>query len=184
MSNILSFIQNVDLAVKGYALNLHTPYLDGIAKLITLLGSLAGMTIISLLVSALLATRRRTREAVFLYLNFFLTNFLMSYLKMQIGRNRPVGALVEVTGYSFPSGHAMVSMAFYGFMALLVPRDTSWGRIARKGLFLLIFLIGCTRIYLRVHYLSDVLAGWILGALCLFISRKSLAAAQNHFPQS
>jgi undecaprenyl-diphosphatase len=109
--------------------------LDGIAKLITLLGSLAGMTIISLLVSALLATRRRTREAVFLYLNFFLTNFLMSYLKMQIGRNRPVGALVEVTGYSFPSGHAMVSMAFYGFMVCWFPGTPAGEGSRAKGYF-------------------------------------------------
>ncbi|MDT2294513.1 phosphatase PAP2 family protein [Paenibacillus larvae] len=79
--------------------------------------------------------------------------------------------MVDATGYSFPSGHAMVSSSFYGFMVYLL-----WKHQRRKwraawlipwlGAFV-IFLIGFSRIYVGVHYPSDVLAGFAAGGIWL-----------------
>lgn len=99
---------------------------------------------------------------------------LMAVLKNLFGRPRPENPLLRtVSGLSFPSGHALLSVAFYGLLIYLV-----WQNIANKLLrwvliillILLILIIGISRIYLRVHYASDVLAGFAMGVIWLVLS--------------
>lgn len=93
---------------------------------------------------------------------------LNSLIKGLIERERPAGPwLIEETGFSFPSGHAMVSIIFYGLIGYLVWVNV---RSGRKAAWLvpvltvaLIMCIGLSRIYLGVHYPSDVLAGFAAG---------------------
>lgn len=96
-------------------------------------------------------------------------------LKLVFRRPRPdVLRLVEQSGYSFPSGHAMNSMIFYGLAAyLLVRRGRHWSRYLVAGFVaVLVLLIGLSRIYLGVHYASDVLAGFLIGAGWLIIAAR------------
>lgn len=94
-------------------------------------------------------------------------------LKIIIMRPRPTAAthLVPVGGYSFPSGHAAASMVYFGFLILLTYYFVKRQR-SRRWLMLLwvslILLIGLSRVYVGVHNVSDVLAGWCwgLGGLC------------------
>lgn len=100
--------------------------------------------------------------------------FMLNYiLKLIFSRARPIDInIITETGYSFPSGHAMISLAIYGFLAyLLWESDYKYKKIGVSLLVLLIVLIGISRIYLGVHYTSDVIAGFIvsLGYLLLFI---------------
>lgn len=100
--------------------------------------------------------------------------FMLNYiLKLIFSRTRPIDInIITETGYSFPSGHAMISLAIYGFLAyLLWESDYKYKKIGVSLLVLLIVLIGISRIYLGVHYTSDVIAGFIvsLGYLLLFI---------------
>ena len=100
--------------------------------------------------------------------------FMLNYiLKLIFSRARPIDInIITETGYSFPSGHAMISLAIYGFLAyLLWKSDYKYKKIGVSLLVLLIVLIGISRIYLGVHYTSDVIAGFIvsLGYLLLFI---------------
>jgi membrane-associated phospholipid phosphatase len=99
---------------------------------------------------------------------------LMFLLKTMFGRQRPDIPLIrEVHGLSFPSGHALMSVTFYGLLIFIV-----WETVKKAWLkwtlcillFFLILLIGFTRIYLRVHYPSDVFAGLAMGFLWLVIS--------------
>lgn len=99
---------------------------------------------------------------------------LMFFLKHLFGRLRPdIPLLKEAQGLSFPSGHAFMSVTFYGLLVYII-----WQTVKNKWvrftlcvlLILLILVIGFSRIYLRVHYPSDVLAGFATGFLWLVIS--------------
>jgi membrane-associated phospholipid phosphatase len=99
---------------------------------------------------------------------------LMLLLKNLFRRKRPLAPLLNaVKGLSFPSGHAIMAVTFYGFIIYIlfhtVSNDTV-KYILTALLVILIGLIGFSRIYLRVHYLSDVLAGFIIGLLWLIVS--------------
>jgi len=98
---------------------------------------------------------------------------LMFGLKHLFDRNRPlIPLLKEAGGFSFPSGHALMSVTFYGLLIYIVfkgfkNKPLKWTLIAL--LLLLILVIGFSRIYLRVHYASDVIAGFCVGLLWLVI---------------
>lgn len=78
--------------------------------------------------------------------------------------------LVTETGYSYPSGHAMASMAFYGAILVLVKHsDTKYKKVIFISTAILIFLIGVSRVYLGVHYPSDVIGGWVWAYLILVV---------------
>ena len=114
---------------------------------------------------------KKIRKAFLINLIFvFMLNYI---LKLIFSRTRPIDInIITETGYSFPSGHAMISLAIYGFLAyLLWKSDFKYKKIGVSLLVLLIVLIGISRIYLGVHYTSDVIAGFIvsLGYLLLFI---------------
>ena len=99
---------------------------------------------------------------------------VMSLLKLYFSRTRPLTPILqEVQGFSFPSGHAMSAMTFYGLLIYLVYRYIQ-GAIPKSLLVgflaLFILLIGISRIYLRVHYTSDVLAGFAMGIIWLVLS--------------
>ncbi len=93
-------------------------------------------------------------------------------LKVLVARPRALDALVTKNDFSFPSGHAMIAIALYGFLIYMGRRHikTVWiRRIAMLALTILILLIGLSRLYLGVHYVSDVLAGYLIGGAALFV---------------
>lgn len=99
---------------------------------------------------------------------------LMFLLKNIFDRPRPLIPLLEpVKGLSFPSGHALMSMSFYGLLIFIIwenvyNRKLKW--TLTVALLILILLIGFTRIYLRLHYFSDVIAGFAAGIIWLSLS--------------
>lgn len=99
---------------------------------------------------------------------------LMFLLKMLFNRPRPLIPLLrEAAGLSFPSGHAMMSFSFYGLLIYLVWHNVKKGWLRSTAIVFLLFLIlliGFSRIYLRVHYASDVLAGFCVGIIWLVLS--------------
>lgn len=99
---------------------------------------------------------------------------LMILLKQLFQRKRPLSPLLKAAkGLSFPSGHAIMAVTFYGLLIFIVQQSMiiDWLKgLLTILLILLILLIGFSRIYLRVHYTSDVLGGFIIGALWLMIS--------------
>ena len=91
--------------------------------------------------------------------------------KFIVQRPRPEGfRLIAESGYSFPSGHSMVAMAFYGLLAWMAwryERDTFVKWVSVIGFGLVVALVGISRVYLGVHYASDVIAGFCLAAAWL-----------------
>ncbi|CAN5357756.1 hypothetical protein BH09BAC2_BH09BAC2_21690 [soil metagenome] len=100
---------------------------------------------------------------------------LMLFLKYFFHRDRPMEPLMNVArGYSFPSGHALMSVTFYGLLIFLVWQKKHTGRFWKMLLTILfiflILMIGTSRIYLKVHYASDILAGYSMGFVWLLLS--------------
>ena len=102
-------------------------------------------------------------------------------LKQIVQRPRPDGfRLIAESGYSFPSGHSMVSMAFFGLLAWMVwtyEKDRTMRLIWCALFSLVIVMVGVSRIYLGVHYASDVLAGFCVSLLWLVFYTKVVAPA-------
>ena len=93
-------------------------------------------------------------------------------LKEIFHRGRPLGAIVAETSSSFPSAHALISIAFYAFVFYLLARNAKSNfskYLLISALFLIPVLLGFSRLYLGVHYLSDVLAGYAIGDIWFLI---------------
>jgi len=98
----------------------------------------------------------------------------MLLLKQLFQRKRPLSPLLKAAkGLSFPSGHAIMAVTFYGLLIYILQHSVAvdWIKwIATILIVVLILLIGFSRVYLRVHYASDVAAGFVIGLLWLIIS--------------
>src|SRR5204862_1243419 len=99
---------------------------------------------------------------------------LMLLLKQLFQRKRPLSPLLKAAkGLSYPSGHAIIAVTFYGLLIYILQHTitSDWLKVFFTALLVvLILLIGFSRVYLRVHYASDVTAGFIIGSLWLIIS--------------
>jgi membrane-associated phospholipid phosphatase len=108
---------------------------------------------------------------------------LMFVLKHLFRRNRPLKPLLfEAKGKSFPSGHAMNAVCFYGLLLHMNLHSVAaayWHTAAIVITVLLVLAIGFSRIYLMVHYASDVLAGFIIGCCWLYICLHTLERLQH-----
>lgn len=126
--------------------------------------------------------RRKRAEAGWIAVSLIGASLIDNGLKAWIARPRPalVPHLAQVTDASFPSGHAMVSAALYLTLALMLAEGAKgWApRVALVAFAsLIVVLIGCTRVFLGVHWPSDVLAGWSFGtawALAVFAANRWL----------
>ena len=141
-----------------------------IAKFITNFGGAIFLIILTIL---LLVVLKNKKVGLSICINLVVVTILNQLLKRLLQRPRPTEfRIIEETGYSFPSGHSMVSMAFYGYLIYLIYRfvkDKYLKWISIVLLSLLICLIGISRIYLGVHYTSDVLGGFLISISYLVI---------------
>jgi undecaprenyl-diphosphatase len=136
---------------------------------LTGLGSIAILTVVVLGAVGLLVARKRSREAAMLFCASGSGLILLNILKVVFGRPRPPVAMhvVEVGNSSFPSGHAMLSAIVYLSLAMVFARGAegeSEGRFAVAAGVLVTLMVGVSRVYLGVHWPTDVIAGWALGA--------------------
>lgn len=151
---------------------------------ISALGGFTVMTLFGLAGVAWLLSQRKRAEAGWIAASMIGASTINALMKDWIGRPRPtlVPHLVEVTHASFPSGHAMTSAAVYSTLALMLGEGVQQrgGRVALTLFFgALVVLIGCSRVYLGVHWPSDVLGGWCFGtawALLVFAGNRWLHA--------
>jgi undecaprenyl-diphosphatase len=163
-------------------------WLDIAAADLTALGSVTNLTIVVLFVCSLFLSIGRWRAALLMVLASSGGLVLSQGLKSLYERERPPLELhaVEVINASFPSGHAMMSAAIYLSLGALVARLVRQRRIkvlAVGGALILAVLIGLSRVYLGVHWPTDVLAGWCLG--CAWAAAVWLAAyvAERRWPE-
>ena len=141
-----------------------------IAKFVTNFG---GAIFLILLTVILFIVIKNKKIGASILGNLVIVTILNQVLKAILQRPRPTEfRIVEETGYSFPSGHSMASMAFYGYLIYLIYKHIEnkyikWTLIALLSI--LICTIGVSRIYLGVHYTSDVLGGFLISISYLII---------------
>lgn len=158
----------VDLSVLAWMQAHDAPGLETLARVVSALGSEVVAVLLVGLVGYFIY-ERRYGAAVSLVVTTAGAQLLNDVLKALFARTRPapVAGYIAAQSFSFPSGHAMVSAAFYLFLAYLAWQTLhGWPRgLVVGGLVLLILAIGVSRVYLGVHYLTDVLAGYSAGGI-------------------
>lgn len=144
---------------------------------ITELGSTVAVTAVAVLTLALAVTIGPWRHGIAGALTTLVASLLNGSIKLAIARHRPdlLEPLIQERGFSFPSGHAAMAMVAYGILAVVIgrsrlPRSVRAGLIG--ALLMLVLLIGVSRVWLGVHYPTDVLAGWTAGAVIVLLYRS------------
>lgn len=152
-----------------------TPWVNTITIIITQLGNQVFVFLCSVIITFYMFLKRKF-DIIVSYVIAIIGGGLLNFtLKIVIQRERPISedTLTKVAGFSFPSGHAMLSVIFFGMIAYILTREIKslkLNLIIILSAGFIIFLIGFTRIYLQVHYLSDVIAGYVGGLFWLSVN--------------
>ncbi len=162
--------------------SLRTDWLTDLAEVFTALGSAPAMIAVALVAGGLFGWRRRWTEVGVLAAATVIILIASPAIKEVVDRPRPTGGLVEASNEAYPSGHAAHAV-IYAWLAMTIavrvrPGWTYGTALIVAGLALAI-VVGLTRVYLGVHYLSDVIGGWALGVTA-FAGCAAVAMAISH----
>lgn len=159
---VIAFDQTIQESVRGQLPNLSTRFF----KLITVIGNTVSQIAIAIMSVTFCYLKKWYPQARFIAVNAIISGICILSLKLIFQRVRPtLPHLVFAGGYSFPSGHSMGTFMIFGCIIILLQYympNSIWKLLCQGILGLLIFLIGLSRIYLGVHFPTDVLAGFIL----------------------
>ena len=168
-------ITEFDKTIISFVQGLENPLLTTTMKFFTFVGAGNTIKVLAFITVIFLFFFLKQRSKILLFIVVLIgSHYVFRVLKALFQRVRPdLNRLIEIGGYSFPSGHATNAMTFYGSLAFLL-----WSHIpTRQGRTILIvfsasmiFLIGLSRIYLGVHYPSDVIAGYFAGGFWLVLA--------------
>ena len=157
-----SALSQLDTTVSNFMKDIENSSLTNTMILLTRLGEWYGIVFISALTVLALMYGKRKRDALIFSL-FLIVGFLLeSIAKIATQRERPPYGIIHVSGYSFPSGHAMMTALLFLLICYLYRK-----RLLYIISIFIVSLVGFSRIYLNVHWLSDVIAGYAL-AICMF----------------
>ena len=159
-----------DIAILQSIYKLHTPLLNQIMTGITFLGNGSTLIYLSSIVMIFLLVSKKFVSAFTLVIVTSGGIGLNVWLKNIFSRVRPAlwERIVDVNSFSFPSGHAMVSLIVYGFIGyLLIANFRSWSSVFLFFTALIILAIGFSRLYLGVHWPTDIIAGYAAGLVWL-----------------
>lgn len=173
---VLSFlvITKKDIYLDSLVYNFISKYitnnLTNIVKYLTYIGS--ALVVIGITIFVLIFFKNK-KYALYMAINLLAITIFQYILKNIFSRTRPIDInLIEENGYSFPSGHSLTAMAFYGFIiySIYVSDISKHDKTLFITLFsILIFITGLSRIYLGVHYFTDVLGGFTFSLFYLII---------------
>lgn len=169
---------SLDLMITDFVVNnLRAPWFTPVMRVLSDIAAAPSLIVMLIVLAAFVPGRR---PGWFCTLNIAGTTLLNQLLKALIRRPRPDVALrlAHAGGYSFPSGHSMAAMAFFGLLIWLVWRTVEDRRkraLICGALGILIALVGFSRIYLAVHYFTDVIAGFAISFVWLVVYTKFAA---------
>ena len=170
MQTPLDTVIILDKQVNAWFFGLRDIFAEKIFLSFTMLGEALFVIILSVIISLLLWHWRKKWQIISMWTAIVGSEVTTYILKLIVDRARPSDALILEHSASFPSGHATIAIAFYGFLAYLLLREIKKYRALTLVVSIIIILaIGFSRLYLGVHYLSDVLVGYLIGVVWLVI---------------
>ncbi len=173
-------------ALHSYALD-HRWFVS-LMRLLSDSGTTTAWLVIFVPVVAWLLWRRSPRRALFVVSTVVLSSVLNNLVKVAVHRTRPVLAnpVASAGGASFPSGHAQAALVGYGVLVLICGPllRRPWRRLLFVVAAVMVLAIGLSRVALGVHYVSDVLAGYVLGAAWLAAMTGAFRAWQHEAPRA
>ncbi len=157
-----------DDSIRGFVHSFATPFLTEVMRLASFLGSTLFLVLLGLVVFGVFYYLKRRRAAILFAITTIGATILLVSLKLAFHRVRPEPFFDTIlpTSFSFPSGHSLASFCFYLALAAIVTnriKNLSFKIIIWIFSAALVLLIGISRIYLGVHYPSDVVAGFVVG---------------------
>lgn len=180
-----SFDEKVFTLIKPWVSPLHTSFM----QVITFVGSQNFLLPANLILIGFYLFFRNNRLIAYKIATVSITSVAVMFLmKFFLQRERPLVPLIaKVHGYSFPSGHTFTSVTFYGIIAYIIYKNVKkpvlkWVLII--ACIILILLVGFSRVYLRLHYASDVIAAFCLGLIWLLLAKWFLVKADKVKPAS
>lgn len=163
-------IVSVDLRIANLLAYFRSPELTKVFLWITLLGKLQIVIGSAVIASIILWFWKKRDYIIYLWLALATDGLFNYFGKLLIHRDRPSNPFYIENSFSFPSGHAMIAVIFYGFLAyILIRHMKNWKHKVNVffAVLIIILAIGLSRLYLGVHYVSDVWGGYLLGFLIL-----------------
>ena len=152
---------------------------DWLTKIVKVITSFGGATVLITISMLSIIFIKKKRIGLYITVNLGFITVLNLLLKNIVQRERPIGfRLINESGYSFPSGHSMISTAFYGLIIYFVYKNVQNKKLRNTIcilLTILIILIGCSRVYLGVHYASDVIAGAVTSIVYLIVFTRIIS---------
>ena len=161
-----TYLPAMDRWVNAQVVSIQTPALTEVFIVITNLNGVVGNVVFAIFAMLFLTYKKWYKDRLFYLLSFSGAVVLYLSIKQMVARPRPHSDLIDVINYSFPSGHATLSMTTALLLYFIFEKRLS-SSFARNGLLVVciawpIFIV-FTRVYLNVHWLSDVMAGLALG---------------------
>ena len=188
---LVAFLRNnfasINLNVNSWIVAIQNNSFTIVAEGIDLIFDTNSLLLISLAVAALLLIRKNLKGAVLLLAAMAGDALLVEITKSFFHTSRPPDMLIPKLGYGFPSGHATGSVVFFGVVTFLIWQHWNSTRVKVTTSLLCgtaIVLIGFDRIYLNVHWFSDVIGGYLLGAFWLTLVLLIFFYAKKSSPSS
>ena len=180
-----SFDERVFAIIKPWVSPLQTSFM----QVITFIGSQNFLLPANLLLIGFYLFFKNNRSTAYKIATISISSVVVMFLmKFFLQRERPLVPLIaKVHGYSFPSGHTFTSVTFYGIIAYIIYKNVKHSFLKWLLIVLciiLILLVGYSRVYLRLHYASDVIAAFCLGLIWLVLAKWFLVHADKGNPVS
>lgn len=176
----------LDPIINSFMYNIENGFLTNISIAISFIFDIKSVIIISLILSAYLWVKFSKKDSIFFIITVGLNGGVLYILKELMQRARPLNSLVAESSFAFPSAHATTAIVFFGLLIYLISKNSKLKNLKLISLLISIFMIlfiCLARLYLRVHWFSDVTGGIAVGIFiltgCIILRKKIYGSGEN-----
>lgn len=167
---ITGYMSNIDSLIYEFIFSFNNSILTNIFKLISFIAS-TKMIVLYNIIIVIVMIIRKSNKLLLVPIASLISAIVNNLIKVIVARERPgINPLVIETTYSFPSGHSMISILFFGTLLYILNRDNyKYKRVFNIIIPIYILSVGISRIYLGVHYFSDCITGYLISLIVLIL---------------